>query len=258
MSNSCLFCGAKGGGLLTNEHVIPRWLLEHLGLPKNDKLFQGVASSATETLVKQPRIHSSFNFVQGRVCENCNTGWMSRLEGTAKPILVPLIEKERTIDSLTPEEADVVGKWASKTAYMHSWTSPLKQPVQLDHLKTLCGDGGKPVAGIAVFGMQSNFKKPSAYYQRRHWPQFCNLEIEVPAESPREAYKIGLQFRHLYLLVAFWPNTECAFTRVLGTHLPVFPRRAEPQPVYLKYLRLGNGLIDQLAEFCNWLAITHR
>jgi len=173
MSNSCLFCGAKGAGVLTNEQVIPRWLLEHLGLPENDQLFQGVASSATETLVKQPRIHSSFNFVQGHVCENCNTGWMSRLEGTAKPILVPLIEKERTIDSLTPEEAGVVGKWASKTAFMHSWTS---------------------VAGIAVFGMQSNFKKPSAYYQRRHWPQFCKPEIGVPAESPREAYKIGLQF----------------------------------------------------------------
>ena len=134
---------------------------------------------------------------------------------------------------------------------MHSWTSPLKQPVQLDHLKTLCGDGGKPVAGIAVFGMQSDFKKPSAYYQRRHWPQFCKPEIEVPAESPGEAYKIGLQFRHLYLLVAFWPNTECAFTRVLGTHLPIFPRHAEPQPVYLKYLRLGNGSLDQLAKFCN-------
>lgn len=119
MSKSCLFCGAKGSAVLTNEHVIPRWLLEHLNLPENDQLFQAVASSTTETFVKQPRIHSSFNFVQGRVCEDCNTGWMNRLEAAAKPILVPLIEKVRTIDSLSPEEADIVGKWATKTAHMH-------------------------------------------------------------------------------------------------------------------------------------------
>src|SRR5260370_24266136 len=107
MANSCLFCGANGEGVLTKEHVIPQWLLKHLDLPADDQLFQGVASSVTETLVESPRIHSTFNFVQGHVCEECNTGWMSRLEGVAKPVLVPLIEKERTIESLSPAEADI-------------------------------------------------------------------------------------------------------------------------------------------------------
>lgn len=46
MSNSCLFCGAKGASALTNEHVIPRWLFEHLGLPENDQLFQDGATRA--------------------------------------------------------------------------------------------------------------------------------------------------------------------------------------------------------------------
>src|SRR6185436_285940 len=109
MANSCLFCGANGEGVLTKEHV-PQWLLKHLDLPAGDLLFQGVADSATEILLESPRIHSTFNFVQGHFCEECNTGWMGRLEGVAKPILVPLIEKERTIESLSPEEAEIVGK----------------------------------------------------------------------------------------------------------------------------------------------------
>jgi hypothetical protein len=167
MAHSCLFCDANGAGVLTNEHVVPQWLLRHLDLPADDMLFQGVASSATEALVEAPRIHSSFNFVQGQICEECNTGWMSRLEGVAKPILVPLIENERVIQSLLPEEAEIVGKWAVKTAYMHSWTSPLKRPVQLDHLKALLGDDGRPFLGVGVFGMQSDFDKQTAYLQRR-------------------------------------------------------------------------------------------
>jgi len=257
MGNSCLFCGANGAGVLSNEHVIPQWLLEHLDLPADDLLFQGVASSATEMLVQPPRIHSSFNFVQGHVCGDCNTGWMSQLEGVAKPVLVPLIENERTIESLSPAEADLVGKWVVKTAYMHSWTSPLKLPVQLEHLKALCGDGGKPSPGVGVFGMQSDFKQPSAYFQRGHWPQFFKPELKVPDEPPAKAYKIGLQFRHLYLLTAFWPDPKCAVTLLKDLHIPIFPTGQDPLPEYSRDLPIGDGLIDQLAEFCKWLAVAH-
>ena len=129
-----------------------------------------------------PRIHSTFNFVQGHVCEKCNTGWMSRLERVAKPILVSLIEKERTIESLSLEEAEIAGRWAVKTAYMHSWTSPLKRPVQLDHLKALLGDDGRPFPGVGVFGMQSDFKKQSAYFQPGFWPQLSKLKENASME----------------------------------------------------------------------------
>ena len=208
MGNSCLFCGAKGARSLSNEHVIPQWLLRHLDLPADDMLFQGVASSTTEKLVQPPRIHSSFNFVQGHVCEECNTGWMSRLEGIAKPVLIPLIDNETRIESLSSADADIVGKWVVKTAYMHRWTSPLEHPVRLDNLKALCGDAGRPSPGVAVFGMQADFKQPSAYFLSGHWPQFYMPEMKVSDETPGDAYKIGLQFRYLYLLTAFWPSPK--------------------------------------------------
>lgn len=257
MSNACLFCGADGEGILSNEHVNPRWLLKHLDLPTDDMLFQGVASSATQALAGPPRVHSSFNFVQGHVCEGCNTGWMSRLEAVAKPILVPLIEQNRTLGSLSAAEREIVGKWVAKTAYMHSWTSPLKRPVQLDHLEALCGDGGKPSVGVNVFGMQSDYKQPSAYVQTGHWPQFSKPGVEPSGGTPDEAYKLGLQFRHLYFLTAFWPNPKSVLTLVKALHIPVFPVSQNSWPDYSIDLTFGEGPIDQLALFAKCLAVCH-
>src|ERR1044072_5362008 len=257
MANSCLFCGAHGEGVLTKEHVIPQWLLKHLDIPADDMLFQGVASSATDALIQTPRIHSTFNFVQGHVCEKCNTGWMSRLEGRAKPILVPLIEKERTIESLLAEEADIVGKWVIKTAYMHSWTSPLKKPVQSEHLQALCGDDGKSITGVGVFGMQSDFKHESAYFQSGFWPQLSKPEKKHFEGTPDEAYKVGLQFRHLYLLTAFWPNPRSILTVVKDLHIPILPAGQDGLPDYSLDLTVGDGPVDRIALFTKWLAVSH-
>ena len=97
----CLFCGATGPGVLSKEHVFPQWLLEHLELPDHDQTFHAVSDSQTGEVVRQ-RIHSSFPFVEGRVCkEKCNNGWRSRLESAAKPILVPLMDSVRPLSDLT-------------------------------------------------------------------------------------------------------------------------------------------------------------
>jgi hypothetical protein len=256
VAKSCLFCGAGGAGVLSKEHVIPQWLLKHLGLPADDKLFQGVASSADGTLSQTPRIHSSFNFVQGHVCEECNNGWMSQLEAAAKPILVPLIDGERTIESLAEEEAHMVGKWTCKTAYMHSWASPLDSPVQQDHLQALFGKDGKAMPGVTVVGMQADFKKPSCYVQTGHWPHLCKPELEISDSTPAGAYKIGLQFRHLYLLTAFWPDLESRLTLVKGVHTAIIPtgNRCLEYPAEVSY---GDGPVDRLVAFCKALAVSH-
>lgn len=256
MAKACLFCGADGASALSKEHVIPQWLLKHLKLPEDDKLFQGEASSANDTLVESPRIHSSFNFVQGHVCEECNNGWMSRLEATAKPILVPLIDRGRTIESLAEEEAEIVGKWTCKTAYMHSWAAPLKEPVQLDHLQPLRGDDGKTVQGVIVVGMQADFKQPSSYLQTGHWPHLCKPEKKISDETPEAAYKIGLQFGQLYLLAAFWPDLQSPLTLINGVHAPIIPTGHQwmEHPGEIQY---GDGPVDRLAAFCKALAVSH-
>jgi hypothetical protein len=255
MSNSCVFCESGGAGILSNEHVIPRWLLEHLDIPKEDLLFQGVASSQTDDLIQSPRIHSTFNFVQGHVCRRCNNGWMSRLEAVAKPLLVPLIDGQTRIEDLVATQSTIIGKWAAKTAYMHSFTSPLKQPVSADHIKALNGDVGQLFSSVGVFGMQADYKQQSGYFLTRYWPYLSNHTVGIPAEVAQSSYKIGLQFRHLNLLVAFWPNPRSVFILARGLHTPVFPQPKYPQPKYSANFTVGDGPVDQLAVFCRSLAL---
>lgn len=181
---------------------------------------------------------------------------MSQLEAAAKPILVPLIDGKRTIGSLAEEEAQIVGKWGCKTAYMHSWAAPLDSPVQEDHLQALFGNDGKPMLGVTVVGMLADFKQPSGYVQMGHWPHFCKPEMESSDRTPAGAYKIGLQFRHLYLLTAFWPDLESRLTLVTGVHTAIIPTDSR----YLEYpaeVSCGDGPVDRLAAFCKSLAVSH-
>jgi len=252
-ANSCLFCGLNGAGVLSKEHVIPQWLLRHLDLPVHDQLFQGVGHSESDRLLQTPRIHSTYNFVQGHVCKDCNTGWMSRLEAVAKPMLIPLIDQDRSIEALSASEKEVLGKWTVKTAYLHGFTSPLNHPPQVSHLQVLFGDKGSPLPGVSVFGMQSDFKKPSGYWITRQWPFFA--AVAPSRRVTGESYKIGLQFRHLYLLTAFWPNPNWLLMLAKGIHIPLFSLLQNRWPNYQAEPEVGDGPVDQLALFCNSLAI---
>ena len=90
---------------------------------------------------------------------------MCRLESAAKPILIPLMDDEQSVNTLSANERAVLAKWTAKTAYLHSWVGPLQEPVQLDHLHTLYGDTGMPVTDIGVFAAQTDFAKPNSYIQ---------------------------------------------------------------------------------------------
>lgn len=257
MDGECLFCGVVGAGQLTNEHVNPQWLLQYLGLPKNDQMFQGVASSATGELTQPPRIHSTHSFVQGHVCASCNSGWLSRLESAAKPLVIRLIDQPESLQRLASDEAALLAKWAAKTAYLHSWAGALRHSVELSHVRHLAGDAGTLAPGVAIFAMQSAYVQPTAYIQTGHWPQFAATDVGQDRQTPEAAYKIGLQFRALYLLTAFWPDAASVLVRVRNMHLGLTPPQRQFDPEYAIELEIGPGPVDRLAAFANWLAVWH-
>ncbi len=90
MPRTCIFCNSPLTGVRAEEHVIPRWLMEYLEIT-DDQLYLAVAHSEDDTIVKD-RTHVAGNFVEGRVCEDCNNGWMNDLEKQARELLKPLIE----------------------------------------------------------------------------------------------------------------------------------------------------------------------
>ena len=106
--------------------------------------------------------------------------------------------------------------------------------------------------------MQADFKKPSAYFQAGFWPQLSKLKEMRFNGTPDEAYKVGLQFRNLYLVTAFWPNAKSALTLEKDLHVPIFPTDQDEWPDYsIGDLSVGDGPFDQLALFTKWLAVSH-
>lgn len=247
----CLFCGR--GGPWAEEHINPAWLLRHLGLPDDDRLFQGSAVTETGELVAS-RSFSTFRFVEGRVCAECNNGWMSRLETAAMPILIPLIDHIRAVQTLTTMEAAIVAKWAAKTAYLHTYVGMLRQPVPLPQMRALHGDTGVPVDGVGVFATQGEFDRSSAYLQDGTWLEATTAAVQG-IEPPAGSYKVVLQYRHLYLIVAHWPGPSYFIrSRTMQRLLPsmgpdlVWPGGRSPA---------GMGPIGRLQDVVVGLGVRH-
>jgi hypothetical protein len=96
-------------------------LLDHLGMRKQRTLPSVLAAGGKEQLVQRDLTYDGFR--AGQVCCGCNNGWMSKLEGDVKPIIVKLISGELDPAQMCPEEQLLLERWTAKTAYALSSTS---------------------------------------------------------------------------------------------------------------------------------------
>src|SRR5207249_875584 len=99
----CVFDGRRP---LTVEHAIPDWVRAYL--PGEGDL--------TSTRGEREWRTKALSITVDRVCADCNSGWMSRLEDRAKPLLADPIQSRRR--RWTPREQRTVATWAYKTALM--------------------------------------------------------------------------------------------------------------------------------------------
>jgi hypothetical protein len=104
------------------------------------------------------------SFRLGAICETCNNGWMSELEGHAKPLLIALSREERALSDLTEEECGIVAAWAGKTAIIESHAVSAECPVSGDYLKEIRANGGKKPGRFAVVACSSG-KRSFAHMQ---------------------------------------------------------------------------------------------
>ncbi len=121
----CVFCGWEG--TLTKEHAWPDWIRDVLpaGHVKGHSQQHRVAATTGEVTAITPVLHEkAANRKVQVVCQReCNGGWMSDLENTAKPLLVPIILGEAP--HLSEQDQTTISLWAAKTAMMLQLMHPM-------------------------------------------------------------------------------------------------------------------------------------
>jgi hypothetical protein len=105
--NGCMFCDEPGK--ISGEHIFSDWMNNLF--PREWEAKRTDRDQHT-TLWSPPEL----NFKANVVCETCNSGWMSALEGEhAKPVMAPLIVGEMNIP-IGQQQARSLAIFAFKTA----------------------------------------------------------------------------------------------------------------------------------------------
>jgi hypothetical protein len=194
--------------------------MEYLGVT-DDQLYLAVAQSKDDTILKD-RTHVAGNFVEGRVCGECNNGWMNELEKQTKELLKPLIEGTVNLLSISDEERTTLAKWSTKTGYVLSYAAPLKKTPHPSHMRYMKDHAGAVPPRVEVFGQQSSWTADFNQIQRNQWRHIAELPPKHSA-PPEGTYKIAFQFRSLMLLVAHWSDPNSMPMISAGIHIPLWP-----------------------------------
>ena len=108
----CCFCSNPFSvSQRTDEHVIPKWLLDLARINRHEKHQVTEVTSTNEVrLLRSSGGHSS---VYGRVCSACNNGWLSDLENKTKPIFHKVVSENNVL--LDENEIRTLSTWLHKT-----------------------------------------------------------------------------------------------------------------------------------------------
>lgn len=221
----CIFCDTAIASKGSNEHIFPRWLLDYLRIREEDI---SPTHTNAQGQVLSTRRHKLENLVEGRVCLKCNNGWMSSLEGEIKPLLVSLMETEKEVVQLKPDERLKVARWAFKTAITLNSASNFHKNVPPSHFPYLYRVQDSLPPSVVVVAQQHHGDSPFYWLQMPFVltsGQVGDVAIEKAKDLVAASYRIGLQLKKLLLLVAYWPWADWRYIFWRGIHVPLWPTR---------------------------------
>lgn len=228
----CLFCSTPlTRANASREDTVPKWLQAELGIAAAE--VRPTLTAPTGEQLEQ-RIHPVDQLRTGGICRSCNNGWMSELEGYAKPVLCDLISNRRALTTLRKSERQLLSRWAVKTAYVLD-AGGLEARVPLEHLRSLYTTATLP-KNVYVFAKQQSRTQPW-YYAVGGWWNHAQITEDAKATVANRSYKIALQFGDLILVVVHWPLTgwnlrvEKGELVKLAPDLAVVKEYVHPQPM---------------------------
>lgn len=158
MARACIFCG---GSQLSKEHVFPDWLRGACA-----PFIGKQTTTRFRSLSCKHRVwpSSSFQATVRKVCSNCNSGWLSELEGRTKALLESLMMGgERLLNSA---EQTRLAFWCVKTAIVMDAAQP-KPGVPANHAQHICSAGALP-ANYVITLHTADFEEPYLLFHHQH------------------------------------------------------------------------------------------
>jgi hypothetical protein len=211
----CVGCGMElMGKVISLEHSLPRWLAREIEMP-------GVSLRHFIHDETQPeadcllRGHKLNTFEARKVCSACNGGWMSRIESSAKSLILDLMNQKISIMTLTDAHRTALARWATKTAFMIAvvQTTRFDPPWKIFQNLGLREEDG-PNGSIVLATQQAEMPKGFLY----------TCPWDYLSEGQPIQVRVGFSLHHLQFVVVI-PILQAPrlVAASLGLHIPLWP-----------------------------------
>jgi hypothetical protein len=133
----------------SREHIFPQWLLRHYNAASTS--IEPTYMVIDEQKTVNARRSTFGGLLEGRICVDCDSGWMRRLESEAQGVLLSLADRDRPLSRLADDERRPIASWAAKTAYTLNSAANFPLKVPPDHLHRLARES-RLADGVNVYG----------------------------------------------------------------------------------------------------------
>ena len=253
---TCIFCGKLRKR--AKEHVFAETLLKELGA-RSEQITIEHRVFADDSLESQ-RKPSYASLVCGDVCETCNNGWMSQLEGRVKPWILGIQRKE---DLCFPDQdlRFTFARWALKTACVIDRIGT-EHDIEESVARALFEMPDRLPERVTVFVgfLDSPGRNLFGLCKRNSWIEYPqNEKCTFPQCSTLGgSFKVAFSLGRLMVLVAMSPNAHLQFVLGTGTQLPVWPSSEYKLHHWFHTMRVGGVDAETaLRNFCDLLAVSH-
>ncbi len=229
---ACVFCGQPGGNL---EHIIAQWLIARMQAER----YPVVVGLRREDSLRTRRAHRLKSYATRCVCEQCNNGWMSKLEVWFQKKMGFLVEPEfpklaKDFLRLALEENASLAKWALKTAIMmdaNTMTDSVIEP----SLPAGLFKGEVPNGLIVELGYLED-RNVGGIVSQGFWVRNGGRPPEWQVHKERLAFKTLIQLNHLVIRVFRAPLAKASYYGV-NKRLPLrcYPERQNPDDIDFRF-----------------------
>jgi hypothetical protein len=239
----CLFCSNPADSL---EHVLPQWLFRCIA-PRTTGAFPvNVGRYVEGQGYLDNRRFISLSLKARIVCENCNGGWMSKLESKVGQALKPLVADEFPILGHTffeelKKHGPLMALWVSKTALTTSFALPGRKRPPKSFAESIAQQ--TPPPGVWVDVAKAKVPAIGAAFTQMFGIINGNAFVNAGTRPEGNCFQFCLQVNQLLLRFGLTPGAHVGY-RIPPDPVPVriYPNQ-KPVPENFEF--------DDLNHFCH-------